>query len=305
MIRRLKENDLSAIMQIWLNTNISSHNFISKNYWLENYEMVKAMLPQAEIYVHEDDNTKQINGFIGLSDNYMEGLFIKSDAQSQGFGKQLLEYVKNIKTDMKLSVYQKNVRAIRFYKREGFSIVSEKIDDNTKEKEFLMGWSSLNEVQFKKFTDYNRGIMYEILKDAYSFDERCAVCWDENWKQSDAFFFDNPDIADKYGFVTCYKGEPIGFICWDPRNRPEYVEIGHNGIRTKYKGKGFGKAQLSEAVRRIKEYEGLKEIRVLTNSNLIAPKNYESAGFVLYDTKENKDEAAFSGDYLYYKIQLR
>ena len=46
---------------------------------------------------------------------------------------------------------------------------------------------------------------------------------DENWKQSDAFFFDNPDIADKYGFVTCYKGEPIGFICWDPRNRPEYV----------------------------------------------------------------------------------
>lgn len=305
MIRRLKENDLSAIMQIWLNTNISSHNFISKKYWLENYEMVKAMLPQAEIYVHEDDNTKQINGFIGLSDNYMEGLFIKSDAQSQGFGKQLLEYVKNIKTDMKLSVYQKNVRAIRFYKREGFSIVSEKIDDNTKEKEFLMGWSSLNEVQFKKFTDYNRGIMYEILKDAYSFDERCAVCWDENWKQSDAFFFDNPDIADKYGFVTCYKGEPIGFICWDPRNRPEYVEIGHNGIRTKYKGKGFGKAQLSEAVRRIKEYEGLKEIRVLTNSNLIAPKNYESAGFVLYDTKENKDEAAFSGDYLYYKIQLK
>ena len=91
----------------------------------------------------------------------------------------------------------------------------------------------------------------------------------------DEFFFDNPEIADKYGFVTCYKGEPIGFICWDPRNRPEYVEIGHNGIRTKYKRRGFGKAQLSEAVRRIKEYKGLKEIRVWTNSNLIAPKNYE------------------------------
>lgn len=55
------------------------------------------------------------------------------------------------------------------------------------------------DIEFRKFTDYNRGIMYEILKDAYSFDERCAVCWDENWKQSDDFFFDNPDIADKYG----------------------------------------------------------------------------------------------------------
>ena len=70
------------------------------------------------------------------------------------------------------------------------------------------------------------------------------------------------------------------------------------------KGKGFGKAQLSEAVRRIKEYNGLKEIRVWTNSNLVAPKNYESVGFVLYDRKENNDEAAFSGDYLYYRIQL-
>ena len=158
------------------------------------------------------------------------------------------------------------------------------------------------DIEFRKFTDYNRGIMYEILKDAYSFDERCAECWDENWKQSDDFFFDNPDIADKYGFVTCYKGEPIGFICWDPRKRPEYVEIGHNGIRTKFKGKGFGKAQLSEAVRRIKEYNGLKEIRVWTNSNLVAPKNYESVGFVLYDRKENNDEAAFSGDYLYYRV---
>ena len=52
-------------------------------------------------------------------------------------------------------------------------------------------------------------------------------------------------------------------------------------------------------------FNAVKEIRVLTNSNLIAPKNYESVGFVLYDTKENNDEPAFSGDYLYYKIQLQ
>ena len=39
----------------------------------------------------------------------------------------------------------------------------------------------------------------------------------------------------KCGQVTCVDGEPIGFVTWDPRNRPEYVEIGHNGIREKYK----------------------------------------------------------------------
>ena len=81
------------------------------------------------------------------------------------------------------------------------------------------------------------------------------------------------------------------------------MEIGHNAIMTAWKGNGFEKAQLAEAIRRIKEYEGLKEIRVRTNSDLIAPRNYESVGFVLYDRRENLGETAFSGDDLYYRIQ--
>ena len=44
------------------------------------------------------------------------------------------------------------------------------------------------DIIFRKFTDFNRGIIYDILKDAYSFDERCAICWEENWKESDDFF---------------------------------------------------------------------------------------------------------------------
>lgn len=159
-------------------------------------------------------------------------------------------------------------------------------------------------IEFRKFTDFKRGIMYDILMDAYSFDARCSKCWDDNWRKSDNFFFDNPNIADKYGFVTCLDEKPIGFICWDPRNRPAYVEIGHNGIRSEYKEMGFGKKQLLEALRRIKEYDNLREIRVWTNNNLIAPRNYESAGFTLYGRKTNDSESAFSGDYLYYKIIL-
>ena len=113
-----------------------------------------------------------------------------------------------------------------------------------------------------------------------------------------------PGIADQYSLVTCLDGEPIGFVTWDPRHRPEYVEIGHNGIREAYKGRGYGRLQLEEALRRIGEYEGLKRIIVCTNSNLIAPKNYESAGFVLYDRKLNDTESAFAGDYLYYEMIL-
>nr|WP_044914132.1 hypothetical protein [Butyrivibrio sp. WCE2006] len=51
-------------------------------------------------------------------------------------------------------------------------------------------------------------------------------------------------------------------------------------------------------------YEGLKRIIVCTNSNLVAPKNYESVGFDLYDRKTNDTEYAYTGDYLYYEIVL-
>ena len=48
----------------------------------------------------------------------------------------------------------------------------------------------------------------------------------------------------------------------------------------------------------------LKRIIVCTNSNLVAPRNYESAGFVLYGRKPNSTESAYTGDYLWYEIIL-
>ena len=155
---------------------------------------------------------------------------------------------------------------------------------------------------FRKFTDFPRGTLYDILQDAYSYDSRNKGIWDENWQESDDFFYNNPDIADQYGLVTCIADIPIGFVTWDPRHRPEYVEIGHNGIREQYKRKGYGHLQLEEAIRRIRKYEGLRRIIVCTNSNLAAPKNYESVGFQLCDRKPNHTESAYTGDFLYYEI---
>ena len=141
MIRQCIDNDIDAVMQIWLNTNIQAHSFISAYYWQSNFDIVKEMLPHAEIYVHEDNCTKQMDGFVGLNNNYIEGIFVKETMQSKGIGRQLLNHVKEVKSTLKLSVYQKNEKAIKFYLREKFKIQSEKVDDNTGEKEFIMFWN--------------------------------------------------------------------------------------------------------------------------------------------------------------------
>ena len=66
MIRELRKTDINRVADIWLKTNLKSHSFISEQYWISNYERVKEMLPQAEVYVYEDD--KMIQGFLGVRD---------------------------------------------------------------------------------------------------------------------------------------------------------------------------------------------------------------------------------------------
>ena len=98
------------------------------------------MLPQAEVYVYEDN--KMIQGFLGVRDEYIEGIFVSDKMQSHGIGKNLLDYIKDKKVRLQLNVYQKNVRAMSFYQREGFTIQSERMDEFTGETEYVMNWES-------------------------------------------------------------------------------------------------------------------------------------------------------------------
>ncbi len=138
MIRSLQKADINRVADIWLDTNLKAHSFISAQYWESNYELVKGMLSQAEVYVYEDG--QKIQGFIGLSDKYIEGIFVSEKMQSQGIGKLLLNYIKDKKDALRLNVYKKNTRAIHFYQREGFEIQCEGLDEATGEKDYVMIW---------------------------------------------------------------------------------------------------------------------------------------------------------------------
>lgn len=138
MIRKLQDADIDRVADIWLDANLRAHSFISPQYWKGNFETVKKMLPQAEVYVYEND--REIWGFIGLNGEYIEGIFVSGEMQSRGIGKRLLDFVKTKKTELHLNVYQKNMRAIRFYQREGFKILREGMDEATGEKDYEMTW---------------------------------------------------------------------------------------------------------------------------------------------------------------------
>ena len=103
-----------------------------------NLELVKKLLLQATVYVYEDNY--EIQGFIGMNGEYIEGIFVSEAMQSHGIGKILLNYVKDTRSKLLLNVYQKNIPAISFYQREGFEIQYSGLDEATGEKDYVMIW---------------------------------------------------------------------------------------------------------------------------------------------------------------------
>lgn len=138
MIRAMRRSDTDAVADIWLDTNIEAHSFISGDYWSGNLKAVKQMLGEAEVYVYEAQHG--IEGFIGLDGDYIAGIFVRSGARSGGIGRLLLDFVKGGRERLRLDVYQRNTRAVKFYLREGFRVQREGTDGRTGEAEYHMHW---------------------------------------------------------------------------------------------------------------------------------------------------------------------
>lgn len=138
MIRKFQKADTEQVMQIWLSGNEDAHPFVPKEYWQSNFGMVQDQLLQAEVFVYHAYG--EISGFIGIVNGYIAGIFVDQKRRSLGIGKKLLDFVKSKYDSLSLDVYKKNNRAVSFYFREGFSVLSEGLDEATGEIEYTMIW---------------------------------------------------------------------------------------------------------------------------------------------------------------------
>ena len=138
MIRKFKNSDTEQVMKLWITGNEDAHPFVPREYWHSHYSQVQKAILEATVFVYDADG--KIKGFIGMLNEYIAGIFVDKNLRSQGIGRQLLIYVKQRYDKLSLNVYRKNIRAIAFYHREGFSILSESVDEDTGEKEYIMVW---------------------------------------------------------------------------------------------------------------------------------------------------------------------
>ena len=126
-IVRCTEEDYETLAGIWERSVIATHDFLKE----EDFNEIKAALipdyfPNVDLYAIADNGVYV--GFIGLSPDSIEMLFIDNDRRGRGYGSALMEYAKQHGAT-KVDVNEQNPSALNFYKSKGFRITAKDLTD--------------------------------------------------------------------------------------------------------------------------------------------------------------------------------
>ncbi|GAA0099305.1 N-acetyltransferase [Paraclostridium bifermentans] len=138
MIRKLKNTDIDKLMDIWLESTVRAHSFISREYWESNYKVVKDVyIPMADTFVYEEDG--EIKGFISIINNeFIGALFVDVKFQGMGIGSKLIDYSVEKYKKLTLAVYKENQKSVEFYTRKRFKIIEEGLNEDSGYPEYIM-----------------------------------------------------------------------------------------------------------------------------------------------------------------------
>ncbi len=123
MIVIATKEDHQEIITVWELSVRATHHFLSeadiqffKPLILDQYlDAVRLFCTRNEAGL--------ITGFLGLSDDKIEMLFIHPDVRGQGIGKQLLEYAVHEQQIRSVDVNEQNEQAVGFYQHMGFRVI--------------------------------------------------------------------------------------------------------------------------------------------------------------------------------------
>lgn len=139
MIRKMNAIEVDTLVSLWFKASVQAHSFIPEDFWKSQMlAMKQSYLPNSDTYIYEEDN--HILGFISYHQGFIPALFVTPNAQSQGIGRKLLDFIKQQYQQLELAVYAKNQRAHRFYLAQGFKDSGHQLCEHTAHEEILMEW---------------------------------------------------------------------------------------------------------------------------------------------------------------------
>ena len=142
MIRKIKEEDLTNVMTIWVKGNFKANSFIEKDYWLEIYNQTKLdFLENYKTYVYVEND--EILGFISICDNEIKAIYVKEEKRGNGIGTKLLNHCRdNLEenTEIYVKIFEKNMNGILFFSKRQFKNNKIQLNEQFNETEYVMTW---------------------------------------------------------------------------------------------------------------------------------------------------------------------
>lgn len=140
MIRKFNESDMDFVLDIWLAASIEAHDFVDASFWESQVESMRDIyIPASETYVFECKS--KVVGFYSLNKDNLAAIFVSPEFQGKGIGKQMMSHAKKQRDRLTLSVYKENEASYHFYLSQGFTVISEQIDEHTGHREYRMSLS--------------------------------------------------------------------------------------------------------------------------------------------------------------------
>jgi len=132
-IRAYETKDLDDLMVSWESANKVAHPFLSKDFQDKvRHDIPNLYLPNADTWVIEQEGI--VIGFIALIGNEIGGLFVNSNFHGTGAGKALTDKAQELHDTLEVDVFEKNLIGKNFYLRYGFTVLEEKIHEETGNK---------------------------------------------------------------------------------------------------------------------------------------------------------------------------
>ena len=140
-------------------------------------------------------------------------------------------------------------------------------------------------LKFPPPRDHQQGLLASMLKRSYAdlveLDQQHWGSEVPKWEEFDRDVFEHPDTVGACVFLSRWGEHVVGFASYDPRRRPQFGLIGHNCVLPDFRGKGFGKQQIQEVIRRL-QAAGIRLARASTGENpffIPAQRMYTACGF--------------------------
>jgi len=141
-------------------------------------------------------------------------------------------------------------------------------------------------ITFTSPLEHKPGIIADLLRRSYaelvSADPKYRQQEETKWDDYDREVFQYPDSVGACVFLTWSDKNLVGFGSYDSRQKTQFGIVGHNCILTQFRGKGLGKRQIKEILRRLQSMN-IKTARASTLSHsffIPAQGMYVACGFI-------------------------